>query len=378
MDQEVLLDFPLPIDVAGPRTCPAGMVSYLQLPAAAKRELQRIAEEQGASFMAAALICDLPLDLAAFVVDALSQYVDRPFSTSDLPSTRQFDWFTASDFALTFRFASVAELQRIVENLRMPAIMHKDGHYATALDALAVTLARYATPTRVKLLGRHLRINWSSAKISTIVGLVLDFLLATWGPLISLDDRYVAPVNVGAFVQAIKDYPSPVSHIFGFIDGTKVRICRPTREQDLFYSGNECYHLVRFQGLMLPNGIMAGMFGPEVGNSKGRGVFSALLSPYSITGSSNDKLMYGNSNWDTILTEILGESDYQMYGDSGYGSSTWVMRPLTSHDMTTFGADAVASVPEINRTMSILRVCVWSGGLEKLRGCLIISNTGRV
>ena len=69
-----------------------------------------------------------------------------------------------------------------------------------------------------------------------------------------------------------------VNTCFGFIDGTLRQTCRPSRKstcisgirnrnniQRAAYSGHKCHQGLKFQSLVLPDGMIAQMFGPVEG-----------------------------------------------------------------------------------------------------------------
>ena len=54
--------------------------------------------------------------------------------------------------------------------------------------------------------------------------------------------------------------------IWGFIDGTLRKTCRPSRFQRLLYSGHKRVHGIKFQSVVTPDGFIALLFGPIPGN----------------------------------------------------------------------------------------------------------------
>ncbi|CAG7827895.1 unnamed protein product, partial [Allacma fusca] len=57
----------------------------------------------------------------------------------------------------------------------------------------------------------------------------------------------------------------PYKRCFGFLDGTVRAICRPSYKQREFYNGHKRVHALKFQSLILPNGIIANLYGPVEG-----------------------------------------------------------------------------------------------------------------
>lgn len=83
-----------------------------------------------------------------------------------------------------------------------------------------------------------------------------------------------------------------------FVDGTELKMCRPSIWQRLFYNGHKRYHSTGWQGLQGPNGIIVQMFGPCL-------------------GCYNDSKMIGMSRLYDILTGDFPK--HFVYADLGYG-----------------------------------------------------------
>ena len=57
-----------------------------------------------------------------------------------------------------------------------------------------------------------------------------------------------------------------VNGIWGFIDGTLRKTCRPSRFQRLAYSGHKRCHGIKFQSVVTPDGMFALLYGPIAGS----------------------------------------------------------------------------------------------------------------
>ena len=55
---------------------------------------------------------------------------------------------------------------------------------------------------------------------------------------------------------------APLNNYFGFIDGTVRPISRPGQHQRIVYKGHKRVHLLKFQSVALPNGLIGNMYGP--------------------------------------------------------------------------------------------------------------------
>ena len=59
----------------------------------------------------------------------------------------------------------------------------------------------------------------------------------------------------------------PLMNCVGFIDGSNQYVSKPALNQGLMYNGHKRKHCVKWQGVMLPNGIMPMPFGPINGRN---------------------------------------------------------------------------------------------------------------
>ena len=57
-----------------------------------------------------------------------------------------------------------------------------------------------------------------------------------------------------------------VNTVWGFIDGTLRKTCRPSYFQKQAYSGHKRAHGIKFQSVVTPDGLFACMYGPIMGN----------------------------------------------------------------------------------------------------------------
>ena len=106
-----------------------------------------------------------------------------------------------------------------------------------------------------------------------------------------------------------------VQSVWGFIDGTLRKTCRPSFFQKLLYSGHKRAHGIKFQSVVLPDGLFGCMFGP-------------------ITGKRHDSFMLAKSELIPKLREFMPEEDerrqtannehndvFSLYGDPAYPQS---------------------------------------------------------
>ena len=103
------------------------------------------------------------------------------------------------------------------------------------------------------------------------------------------------------YALAVHEAGVPITNCWGFIDGTVVPICRPTRYQREVFNGHKRTHALKYQAVVLPNGIIANMFGP----AEGRRHDAALLAESCIM----DRIRTFHTEHNTPLC---------IYGDQAY------------------------------------------------------------
>ncbi len=158
-------------------------------------------------------------------------------------------------------------------------------------------------------------------------------------------------MNHEAYCKAIVQKGSPVNNVFGFIDGTLRQICRPGVRQKEMFSGHKRCHGLKFQHIMLPNGLVCHSYGPY-------------------PGSRHDASMYGVSQVDMQLSKLKGSDGRQLaiYGDAACPLRLWLFAPFPEH---AGGFDAEKA--EFNNCMSPIRSAVeW--GFAKLTTYFAFTN----
>jgi hypothetical protein len=134
-----------------------------------------------------------------------------------------------------------------------------------------------------------------------------------------------------------------VDNVWGFIDGTLRKTCRPSYFQRLAYSGHKRSHGIKFQSVIVPDGLIALMFGP-------------------VNGCRHDSYLLSASGVLQRLRQLMPEDGsngiiFSLYGDPAYPQSRYL-----------FGGfrNAAVGSPEAawNTAMSRVRECVEWGFKE--------------
>jgi hypothetical protein len=100
-----------------------------------------------------------------------------------------------------------------------------------------------------------------------------------------------------------------VQNVWGFIDGTLRRTCRPSRFQRHAYSGHRRVHGIKFQSVVTPDGLIALLFGPTAGSRHD----SFMLS--------ESELLPTLAN---LMPDTVGVEIFSLYGDPAYPQSQFL------------------------------------------------------
>ena len=150
---------------------------------------------------------------------------------------------------------TASELLDMVETLKIPPLITTRNQYIfDSIEALALTLARFRSASDQYDLS--MRFNRSQSSISEIVNWVVTHVDERWQHLLEFDYKHLlSPANLETYTQAIHRTGAPLTRVWGFIDCTIRRICRPSMWQRAAYSGHKKFHALKFQAMMLPNGM---------------------------------------------------------------------------------------------------------------------------
>jgi hypothetical protein len=180
---------------------------------------------------------------------------------------RTINSFSDEECRLYFRF-SKQDLRRVLAVLQLEdsLICENRCRFSTE-EALLITLRRLGTPTRlsdlVALFGRdHTQL---SRVCNTMVSLIYD----RWHHLLQHRlHRWVPDFERFCTAVQAKTGIAAGDLIIGFVDGTFRPNCKPGGHDDIqreVFSGHKRQHGLKFQGVMLPNGMLADVHGPYSG-----------------------------------------------------------------------------------------------------------------
>ena len=153
-------------------------------------------------------------------------------------------------------------------------------------EALCMLLRRFAYPCRyedlVPRFGRHV------PQLSTVVSEMTDLLHVQFGHLLSrLNQPWLSPADPA------------LDNFWGFIDGTVRPVLRPGEHQKVLYNGHKRVHAILFHSVVVPNGLIANLFGPVEGRRHDSGMLALsgllpMLEAHCVSPTGQPLCVYGD------------------------------------------------------------------------------------
>ncbi|GAU95170.1 hypothetical protein RvY_06837 [Ramazzottius varieornatus] len=187
-----------------------------------------------------------------------------------------------------FRMEKYQDSYRLRDALQLPEIVIGENRVVVSRSlALAVLLKRLAYPNRwvdcMDLLGRE------RTQLSRIFNATVSAIYRKHSHLLeNMDQPWLTTERVDLHAKAIHRACGYYDNCWGSIDGTARAIRRPKRHQRKQYSGHSRKHVMKFQSICTPDGIIANMYG-------------------SCAGRRHDGFMLGESNMRERLRHLSGK-----------------------------------------------------------------------
>ncbi len=212
--------------------------------------------------------------------------------------------------------------------------MSKSRVVCTGVEGLCILLCRLAYPNHlgdlVPMFGRSVQ------DLSYVFNGTLQYLFHTQSHrLLSVTQPWC---DHKRFSEAVYAMGASLSHIWGFIDGTIRKICRPKEGQRTLFSGHKRYHGLKYQHVTAPNGMIVHCFGP-------------------FEGRRHDSAMLRESGLMDLIEPIKDRTGRQLalYRDGGY--------PLCPYLLSPYRGPQNRQQTALNKEMARARVSVeWGFG----------------
>jgi hypothetical protein len=247
-----------------------------------------------------------------------------------------------------YRF-TIPQLKTLVIQMHLPAFIQTPaGDRVESLESLALLCRRLIEPCRLStiadIFGR------SMEQCCRVLRSIITMLHSIHkAKLYFAGDILLQRIALYAKVIQEKSGLDGMPNCFGFIDGTKQFISRPSPRQNAIenenlqrsvYNGHPRRHCLNWQGITVPDGLIISMYGP-------------------VEGRRHDATMLSMSRILDILQNHPVFRHYCMYGDPAYGCRDCICCPFPLAELDSFEA-------EFNSSMSSVRESVeWSFHLIK-------------
>ena len=184
------------------------------------------------------------------------------------------------------------------------------------MEALCILLKRLAYPCRytdmVPRFGRN------PSELCLIFNTAVDFIYEHHHHrLHSWDQFFLQPYQLHRYAEAVHQQGAPLNNCFGFIDGTVRGIARPNQNQRVMYNGHKRKHSLKFQSVVIPNGLIANLHGPFEGKRHD----STMLQESGVLDNLRRVAFY---NGDPLC----------LYGDPAYPLGVHLQVPFRNTNLT--------------------------------------------
>jgi len=173
-----------------------------------------------------------------------------------------------------------------------------NGVLVDGLDALSVFMKRFTYPCRFG--DMVVRFGKPVPQLSMITNRLMDYVFDEYSHLLAdLNQPWLSRSSLRHLAAAIHDEVAPLVNCWGFIDGTKIPLCKPDQSQRILYNEQIRMHGIKFQSVVAPNGLIASPLGPVEGRRYDSSVLvdSVLLqelSQYSFAPDGTPLCVYGD------------------------------------------------------------------------------------
>jgi hypothetical protein len=262
-------------------------------------------------------------------------------------------WLTGNGNRFTY-----PEIEHLIQFLRIPdPFWTKTRSKFSALELFCLLLYRFRS--QEDLFGITSRFDRSTAALSEGINELVIWLNHKWSHVLEFDTKCLLHRDrLVEYANAFHRRGAPLQTVWGIIDCTIRAICRPTHWQRLMYSGHKKHHALKFQSIMVPNGMIAHLFGPE----EGRRNDNHLLA---------DSGLLERCEQHCFIEHDDGSRQYlHIYGDAAYGDRGTLLCP--------FATDPMSSEEEnFNAEMSHVRIEVEHGYALVVNNWPFLNSTTR-
>ena len=162
-----------------------------------------------------------------------------------------------ADWKANFRLEK-HHVGRLVDALQIPAIFKCDqGTICEGLEGLCILLKRFAFPCRfsdmIPIFGRPV------PELCMINNTVIDWVYNHHRHrIVDWNLNVLNPIQLKHYAVVVFNKGAALRNCFGFVSP----ISRPVENQRVVYKGHKRVHGLKFQSVVIPNGLIAHLYGP--------------------------------------------------------------------------------------------------------------------
>ncbi|KAG8176623.1 hypothetical protein JTE90_028605 [Oedothorax gibbosus] len=208
--------------------------------------------------------------------------------------------FTDVEFQQKFRFRR-ENFEELCHGLGIPGKIQLRNRYSTTgIEGLAILLRRMAYPNRWCDLESLFGL--SSSYLSAISSHVMQIIIEKKGHLLNLGHAaWLNEEKIEVYADAVHHAGAPLKNCWGFIDGTCRAICRPSINQEDFYSGHKRMHCLKYLDKLSPDGMFVCLAGPFLGRRHDSGILRESHLYEDLKRMST----YGDKNFASMETRVF-------------------------------------------------------------------------
>ena len=199
---------------------------------------------------------------------------------------------------VTFRF-SKNHIYNLKESLNSPEeIMYYNSMRVDGAEVLCAVLKRFAYPCRfidmIQIFARPI------PQLPIICNQMTNLTYENWNKLLSnLNQPWLSTQCLQGFCNTIRQKGAALSNCRGFVDGIVRPISRPNENKKILYKGYKKVHIMKFQSVVSPNGLVANLYGPVEGKRHDSGMLAMsdlldALKRYSVSPYGHTLSIYGD------------------------------------------------------------------------------------
>ena len=163
-----------------------------------------------------------------------------------------------------FRAHEIRRIRNIVGWIL--GVTTRSRYRCSATTATCLVMRRLASPCRWA--DMEVMFGMTSWAMSEVFWEVVETFQSNCAKLITQFRSDLRVIRAALYAQAVRDLDAPLDNCVGFMDCTKIQMCRPGGTgafQRSVYSGHKRFHCLICQSITTPDGLMMHLFGPEVG-----------------------------------------------------------------------------------------------------------------